>query len=53
MIKKGIFTKNSWGSRLGRDGYVYISSAYLRLKILGAMMHKDGLDPETRKRLGL
>lgn len=46
-------TKNSWGTRLGREGYVYISSAYLRLKILGAMMHKDGLEPESRKRLGL
>jgi bleomycin hydrolase len=45
--------KNSWGTESGREGYVYMSSTYARAKVLSALLHRGGLKPETRKRLGL
>ncbi|MGB0521521.1 MAG: C1 family peptidase [Flammeovirgaceae bacterium] len=35
--------KNSWGEKSGKDGYMYVSAAYLRLKSISVMMHKDAL----------
>jgi bleomycin hydrolase len=43
--------KNSWGAKSGRDGFVYMSTAYLRSKVLSVLLHRDGLLAETRKRL--
>lgn len=45
--------KNSWGSDSGKDGYVYMSAAYLRLKSISVLLHKDGLSPKTKVALGL
>ncbi len=48
--------KNSWGTnpeRIGNDGYVYVSDAYMRLKSISVLLHKDALPEELRKRLGL
>nr|WP_294776876.1 C1 family peptidase [uncultured Flavobacterium sp.] len=45
--------KNSWGTQSGRDGFVYMSVAYLRLKAISVLLHKDGLVPQSRKTLGL
>ncbi len=45
--------KNSWGTQSGRDGFIYMSVAYLRLKAISVLLHKDGLQPQTKKALGL
>ncbi len=48
--------KNSWGtdsSRTKYDGYVYMSAAYIKLKAISVLMHKDALLPSTKKKLAL
>jgi bleomycin hydrolase len=40
--------KNSWAG-WGRDGYIYLSEAYIKLKVLYFTVHKDGLLGETKK----
>ena len=39
--------KNSWGKDSGKDGYMYMSVAYLRLKAISVMLNKDGLLKKT------
>ena len=41
--KKYYIVKNSWGSKSGQDGYVYVSAAYFRLKSISITVHKDAL----------
>ncbi|MGL2967552.1 C1 family peptidase [Flavobacterium sp. XGLA_31] len=43
--------KNSWGAENGKEGYVYMSVAYLRLKAISVLLHKDGLTPKTKSDL--
>lgn len=45
--------KNSWGSGNGQDGYVYMSAAYMRLKTISILLHKDGIPKATKKQLKL
>lgn len=45
--------KNSWGTTSGRNGFVYMSVAYIKLKAISVLLHKDGLTPQTQKALGL
>lgn len=45
--------KNSWSDKSGKDGYMYMSEAYIRLKIIYYTLHQEGLIPETKKGLGL
>lgn len=45
--------KNSWGTSSGKDGLVYISIPYVRLKAISVMLHKDGLTKKTKAALGL
>jgi bleomycin hydrolase len=45
--------KNSWGATSGRDGFIYMSVAYLRLKAISVLLHKDALTAPTKKALGL
>ncbi len=33
--------KNSWGTKAGREGYFYMSEAYIRLKSISVTVHKD------------
>lgn len=40
--------KNSWGTKSGRDGFVYISVPYVRLKAISVMLNKDGLTKKTK-----
>ncbi len=46
--------KNSWGtdeSRNANGGYVYFSEAYMRLKTISIMVHKDAVPPKISKKL--
>jgi bleomycin hydrolase len=45
--------KNSWGSKSGKDGFVYMSVSYLKLKSISVLLHKDGLTKATKSKLGL
>jgi bleomycin hydrolase len=45
--------KNSWGNKSGKDGFVYMSGSYLRLKTISVLLHKDGLSKTTKSKLGL
>ncbi|WP_298119185.1 C1 family peptidase [Flavobacterium sp.] len=45
--------KNSWGNKSGKDGHIYMSGSYLRLKTISVLLHKDGLIKTTKSKLGL
>jgi len=48
--------KNSWGTdekKVANGGYVYMSVAYMKLKAISVLVHKDGIQKETKKKLGL
>jgi len=45
--------KNSWGTQSGKEGFMYISVPYIRLKAISVMVHKDGLMKKTRNAIGL
>ncbi|WP_282787634.1 C1 family peptidase [Flavobacterium croceum] len=45
--------KNSWGTKSGKEGYVYMSVAYIRLKSISVLMCKDALVKKTKTNLGL
>jgi bleomycin hydrolase len=48
--------KNSWGSdekRTANGGYVYFSEAYMRLKTISIMVHKDAVPRSTSKKLNI
>ena len=45
--------KNSWGTSSGKDGFVYISVPYVRLKAISIMVNKDGLTKKTKSALGV
>lgn len=45
--------KNSWGVKNGKDGFVYMSVSYLKLKSISVLLHKDGLIKTTKTKLGL
>lgn len=45
--------KNSWGAdekRVKNEGYVYMSIAYMKLKAISVLLHKDALDKKTSKK---
>ena len=48
-------TKNSWGE--GRNpemkGYLYMSKAYIEMRTISIMVHKDAIPKDIRKKLGL
>ena len=45
--------KNSWGTNSGKEGFVYMSIPYIKLKAISVMVHKDGLTNKTKKVLGI
>ncbi len=42
--------KNSWGEQGPYQGYIHMSQAYLKLKTVSILVHKDGVPPRLRKR---
>ena len=42
--------KNSWGEVGPYKGYVYMSEAYVRLKTVAIILHKEGVPPRLRKK---
>lgn len=46
--------KNSWGTEnAGHNGYIYMSAAYLKLKAISVMVHKNALLSKTKNSLGI
>jgi bleomycin hydrolase len=45
--------KNSWGPSLGRNGFIYLGAAYVKMKSISVMLHKDGLTKAIRQQLRL
>lgn len=45
--------KNSWGAKSGKEGFVYMSVPYIKLKSISVLLHKDGLLKKTKSNLGL
>jgi bleomycin hydrolase len=48
--------KNSWGTDANRNangGFVYVSEAYMKLKAISVMVHKDALPTSIAKKLAL
>jgi bleomycin hydrolase len=51
---KFYYTKNSWGAKDKKyGGYWYLSEAYLRLKTLSIMVHKNALPADIKMKLGI
>jgi len=48
---KFYYTKNSWGSNKGYDGYWYMSESYVRLMTISIMVHKDVIPKELKEKL--
>ena len=47
--------KNSWGDRenANRAGYIYASKPFFRYKTISILVHKDALDKDLKKKLGM
>jgi bleomycin hydrolase len=45
--------KNSWGSDLANGGDVYMSAAFIRMKSIAFLVHKDALSKDLKKKLGI
>ncbi|WP_343669079.1 C1 family peptidase [Chitinophaga sp.] len=43
--------KNSWGPTAGQHGFMYLSVAYMRMKAISVLLHKDGLIDSTRNKI--
>lgn len=46
-------TKNSWGPVGKYNGYLYMSDAYTRYKMIAIMVHKDAIPKDIKEKLGL
>jgi len=43
--------KNSWGTHVGNDGFIYISESFMQLKSISIMIHKDAVPKKLGKKL--
>ncbi|MCK4466173.1 MAG: aminopeptidase [Bacteroidales bacterium] len=50
---KFYMVKNSWGEYGPYDGYLYASKAFILLKTINYMVHKDAVPEPIRKKLGI
>jgi bleomycin hydrolase len=50
---KYFLVKNSWGTDNYPKGYLYVSEAYFKYKTINIYVHKDGIYPELKSKLGL
>ncbi len=51
---KYYIVKNSWGTENTKyNGYFYASEAYVKLKTIDLMIHRDAVPKDIRKKLGL
>jgi len=50
---KFYIVKNSWGTKYGFDGYIYVSEAFVRYKTIGILLHQDGVPKSVSKSVGL
>ena len=48
-------TKNSWGEGRNEEmkGYLYMSKAYIQMRSISIMVHKDAIPKDIRKKMGL
>ena len=45
--------KNSWGTKHDYDGFVYVSSSYMKLKTISIIVNKKGISKSLLKKLGI
>lgn len=50
---KFYITKNSWGASRGFDGYVYMSEAYVKLKLTTLMVNKNAIPAQILQENGI
>lgn len=43
--------KNSWGDQRAYEGFVYVSKAYMAMKTMGIMIHKDAIPKSIAKKI--
>lgn len=48
---KYYITKNSWGLSGPKDGFIYMSEAYVRAKTISVVLHRDALPADVAGRL--
>ena len=51
--KEYFMVKNSWNTTAGNNGIWYASDAYVALKTINILVHKDALPKEIKKKLGI
>ena len=50
---KYFIVKNSWGASGPYNGIYYMSLAYMKMKTVGILLHKDALSKDLRTQLGI
>ena len=43
--------KNSWGTKSGKDGYMYMSAPYLKMKMISILLNKEALPNELKQKI--
>jgi len=51
--KEYFMVKNSWNTTAGNNGIWYASDAYVALKTINILVHKDAVPKEIKKKLGI
>jgi bleomycin hydrolase len=51
--KEYYIVKNSWGLKNDYEGFLYVSKNFVKYKTTSILLHKDGVQKSTRKKLGV